>query len=157
MNLAISKALLKVLLLQNPPLQVDNGHVDIALDSDSSSIIAFLRQLWRNAVEPVIQLWLREVGRNNRAIDRRSNFTANCFPWRSGGVFRRRLLERCNLVWGLRGDARPRERTSGTRHGQTNKPSSSEATLPASLLGGGGGLLEVSGIEMEKGNAPSLL
>ena len=50
---------------------------------------------------------------------------------------------------------RERERTSGTRHGQTNKPSSSEATLPASLLVGG--LLEVSGIEMEKGNAPSLL
>ena len=45
---------------------------------------------------------------------------------------------------------RERERTSGTRHGQTNKPSSSEATLPASLL-------EVSGIETEKGNAPSLL
>ena len=68
MNLAISKALLKVLLLQNPPLQVDNGHVDIALDSDSSSIIAFLRQLWRNAVEPVIQLRLREVGRRSNRL-----------------------------------------------------------------------------------------
>ena len=69
MNLAISKALLKVLLLQNPPLQVDNGHVDIALDSDSSSsIITFLRQLWRNAVEPVMQLRLREVGRRSNRL-----------------------------------------------------------------------------------------
>ena len=51
---------------------------------------------------------------------------------------------------------RERERTSKRHKARTNKPSSSEATLPASLPGGGG-LLEVSGIEMEKGNAPSLL
>ena len=56
------------IVVGNPSLQVGHGHVDVALDGDSA-IIAFLHQLWRNAVEPVIQLvWLRKVGRRSNRL-----------------------------------------------------------------------------------------
>ena len=118
-NLAISKELWKVLLFRNPSLQEGNGHVDVALDSDSS-IIAFLRQLWRNAVEPVIQLW-REVGRRSNRLPLK--FHRKLFSLAVGKEVFFDGASSSDVIWfGVCEEmlVRERERTSGTRHGQTS-------------------------------------
>ena len=135
------------IVVGNPSLHVGHGHVNVALDSDSA-IIAFFAPIMEEC---------RRTGHSTAERSRSSEQSTRAqispqIVFLGGREVFFDGTSSSDVIWfGVCVEMldRGRERTSGTRHGQTNKPSS-EATLPASLL-------EVSGIETEKGNAPSLL